>query len=240
MAETKYIIRPHVDILNNPLRHVLIIGATKSGKSYLMRNFMIRNCCNLPKKILIFSENYQDINWEIFDDLINPKTGKRAYVRGKNLAIGKFNEEVFLKFIKQREEANRAAVKLRRKKGLKINPQEMTDSHLIIFDDMAGKNLKALIRIMSGLITRIRHLGIHAWFSIQYYSLCSRVIRTNCEVIYFKRPASNSDEDCLYKEISCPFGPRVFSKMIRKLTKNYGTVVYDRTEGKLEYIPGNF
>lgn len=198
--------------------HILMVGKTGSGKSYLLMN-----------TILPFLLSRQDffVVFYLTDELATDDTQQTerlvgAYSPESKFIARQFNADGFqaiMNFYKTvLEEAQRQDMNMKQT--------------LMIFNDLGNQD----ISIMDYYITLIRHYNINTIFLTQYYTMTHRIMRMNMSFLITKAPSSNEDVNIMLREVLTTYNYYQLKRLLLQYTQNYGTLVFNRNDNQIYYL----
>jgi hypothetical protein len=109
--------------------------------------------------------------------------------------------------------------------------------YLIIFDDLGDS--RDINRTIESQIVYARNYNISMIVCQQYYAQIVPKVRSNMNVLMFKKLGSDRDFDTMAKEILTKMNKHDLTEVVETLTENFGTFVFNKMKGKnqIEFIP---
>jgi len=201
--------------LNREFFHLLLLGRTGSGKSYLFIKTLLPFILSTRywKNVFYFTDEINTKDPGQIEELISLYSPETTYVAKTWNASG--FEKLILYY---KEILEYATVK-------NTVPHET----LMIFNDITPNGLTTV----KNYITIIRHYKISCVFLTQYYTMLARILRMNITCVLTKAPSSNEDIRILYHEIVFDGKLADFKKLAIETTKNWGTLIFDRLDNTI-------
>lgn len=194
---------------------IILYGSRRTGKSTTLKHVLTEaHKRELIGRVIVITGTKQN---EFYDETV-------PYVSIHPLSR---NGIAVLEDLRNKQEVRCARIKA----GKPIKYGEKAFQHTIILDDIVhDKKFTRYAEILTECFMTFRHVGCAVIITTQYPKAIPPAIRINADFIFIFKIDSFNEMDCIIKDNLSFINQTSFtSYFLRKMTKNFNSVVVDRT-----------